>query len=61
MGEQNKMNWVRIFESLKENNPLEYYRLLSELNIKEKVVATTQTTISKGHTSDSHAIKEGDM
>jgi hypothetical protein len=30
------MNWIKIFKSLKEQNPQEYYRLLSELKIKEK-------------------------
>jgi len=30
------MNWIKIFKSLKNQSPQEYYRLLSELGIKEK-------------------------
>ena len=30
------MNWIKIFKSLKEQNPQEHYRLLSELKIKER-------------------------
>ena len=53
--------FVNQLKKLKSESPLDYYKILDNLELKEKVVATTQTTISKGHTSDSHAIQEGDM
>ena len=53
--------FVNQLKKLKIESPLDYYKILDNLELKEKVVATTQTTISKGHTSDSHAIQEGDM
>ena len=52
--------FVNQLKKLKTESPLDYYKILDNLELKEKVVATTQTTIS-GHTSDSHAIQEGDM
>ena len=53
--------FVNQLKKLKTESPLDYHMILDNLGLKEKVVATTQTTISKGHTSDSHAIQEGDM
>ena len=53
--------FVNQLKKLKTESPLDYYKILDNLGLKEKVVATTQTTISKGHISSSHAIKEGDM
>ena len=55
------MNWVKFFKMLKVENPTAYYDLLLQLIKEEKVRSAQQPTISKGHTSDSHAIKEGDM
>ena len=54
------MNWVNFFKMLKVENPTAYYDLLLQLIKEEKVRSAQQPTIS-GHTSDSHAVQEGDM
>ena len=53
--------FVNQLKKLKIVSPLDYYKILDNLGLKEKVVATTQPTISKGHISSSHAVQEGDM
>ena len=53
--------FVNQLKKLKIESPLDYYKILDNLGLKENVVATTQTTISKGHISSSHAIQEGEI
>ena len=53
--------FVNQLKKLKTESPLDYYKILDNLGLKEKVVATTQPTISKGHISSSHAIQEGEI